>query len=419
MTVSPVLVVPFDDKPNPSESSSSSPPTMTGPGTLPATVTSLVLHPHHEIVPEMRDDEYQYLLEDIRINGVQTPIDLDADGVTVLDGKHRLRAARELGLHEVPFRIVQLRIDDARTFMLKAALLRRHLSDGQRAMVAAKLGKANSKRGGDRKSHRARRLQADGTGVGLKGRAKERPALAKAAETMGVSMTQAIKAAEVLHADPTLAKEVHVGKVTLPVAHREVRKKKRVTTGPKVRASGGSQASAGFTAFKAQKRLTDIGERARPHADQVAEGLSDVAALLEVHDITDLGESWSWLSGLFAQASRVTTLLWENATRLAAIVAAADAAARPTEQAPAERCTVGSSEASQPEAPAPTPSESSAAPLPEISVAHSGEPKPRSRNPELMALGCRCGGNKIILQVDGVPTCGRCQRAASAPSGAT
>ncbi len=138
----------------------------------------------------MRDDEYQYLLEsDIRINGVQTPIDLDADGVTVLDGKHRPQgAARELGLNEVLFRIVQLRIDDARTFMLKAAL----------SCGASPFGwPARDGRGQARQGElQARRRPKEPPGStassrrygGRSGKVARRsvPHLAKAAETMGV-----------------------------------------------------------------------------------------------------------------------------------------------------------------------------------------------------------------------------------------
>lgn len=64
-------------------------------------VAPLRLHPLAARVPEMRPAEWRAFLEDIRQRGIREPLRLAPDCVTVLDGRHRLRAARELGLESV------------------------------------------------------------------------------------------------------------------------------------------------------------------------------------------------------------------------------------------------------------------------------------------------------------------------------
>jgi len=82
----------------------------------------------------MSQREYTALLEDIRKHGVQTPLDIT--GNTVLDGRHRLQIAKQLRLATVPVRHVALNGESPVSYMLKMALLRRHLTDDQRAALA-------------------------------------------------------------------------------------------------------------------------------------------------------------------------------------------------------------------------------------------------------------------------------------------
>ncbi|EQD70626.1 transcriptional regulator, partial [mine drainage metagenome] len=112
---------------------------------LPLTlVASLRDHPLGSMVPEMRPPEWRAFLEDIRQSGVLEPIRVAPDGRTVLDGRHRLRAARELGLDAVPTAPALCEAGGESAYMLRAALHRRHLSDDQRAMLAVHLAEAIS-----------------------------------------------------------------------------------------------------------------------------------------------------------------------------------------------------------------------------------------------------------------------------------
>lgn len=101
-----------------------------------ASVLDLRLHRQADLVPAMAPDEYDALYQDIEKRGITTPIDVTASGV-VLDGRHRYAIATSLGLAEVPVR--QVETDDEISYMIRAALLRRHLTTAQRKALAAQL----------------------------------------------------------------------------------------------------------------------------------------------------------------------------------------------------------------------------------------------------------------------------------------
>jgi len=110
--------------------------------------------------------EFQALLEDIRRRGILEPLHVQFDG-TVLDGRHRLRAARALGLERVPVVLVHLRDETPVSYMLRAALLRRHLTDDQKAIIAEGLRQALSREAVDQRE--AARVEGVRAKAGLSG----------------------------------------------------------------------------------------------------------------------------------------------------------------------------------------------------------------------------------------------------------
>lgn len=98
--------------------------------------TDLRPHPDADLVPAIAADEHEALLLDIEQRGVEVPLDILMDG-TVLDGRHRLMVARTLGIKEVPVRVIAT--DDPVGYMLRHALLRRHLTTAQKKALAARL----------------------------------------------------------------------------------------------------------------------------------------------------------------------------------------------------------------------------------------------------------------------------------------
>lgn len=93
------------------------------------------IHPAAAIFPPLSVTADAALRRDIELNGVLNPVWVDAEG-RVLDGRHRLRAAHELGI------VCQTAVYDGPdpvSFVLSQNLHRRHLTTSQRAMVAAKV----------------------------------------------------------------------------------------------------------------------------------------------------------------------------------------------------------------------------------------------------------------------------------------
>lgn len=92
------------------------------------------VHPAAALFPMMAADELADLAQDIKANGLLQPIVLDTDGM-VIDGRNRLAACAAAGVEP---RYTTLNGHDPAAYILGANVLRRHLTQGQRAMVVAK-----------------------------------------------------------------------------------------------------------------------------------------------------------------------------------------------------------------------------------------------------------------------------------------
>jgi len=96
-------------------------------------------HPLANIVPLLTGEKFQGLVENVRANGLREEIVL-YEG-KILDGRNRYRACIEAGV-EPRFRTFGDRAsdgDDPRAFVISLNIMRRHLSESQRAMIAARL----------------------------------------------------------------------------------------------------------------------------------------------------------------------------------------------------------------------------------------------------------------------------------------
>ena len=112
----------------------------------------LPIHPAAEIFPLMSAEALDELAADIKAHGMLSPVVVmkEANGsLSLLDGRNRLDAAEQGGVQVidgagrllVPFEVFdpEERGIDPFAFVISANLCRRHLSESQRAMVAAKL----------------------------------------------------------------------------------------------------------------------------------------------------------------------------------------------------------------------------------------------------------------------------------------
>lgn len=105
----------------------------------------LQAHPLAELFPMMDDESFKEFAKDIETTGQREPIVLHEG--KILDGRNRFKACTAIGVNP---KFEEYSGTDPLGFVISLNLRRRHLTESQRAMVAAKL--ANVPRGGDRKS---------------------------------------------------------------------------------------------------------------------------------------------------------------------------------------------------------------------------------------------------------------------------
>ena len=101
------------------------------------------VHPAADMFPPMSEREFKELVEDIRQHGQLDDIELDEDN-RILDGRNRYRACKELGITPKAY-VKHLFGMGPYEYVLSKNLHRRHLTDDQRAMVAAKAAKPVAK----------------------------------------------------------------------------------------------------------------------------------------------------------------------------------------------------------------------------------------------------------------------------------
>jgi N6-adenosine-specific RNA methylase IME4 len=166
--------------------------------------------------------EAKALEADIAEHGIQVPLDITAAGV-VLDGRHRHRAALALGLDQVPVRVVDA--DDEVEFMFRMALLRRHLSAGQKALLVLERDEYRTTRAAAERRKRAnlRNSSLDVATLPHRGRSR-----ARVAERAGVSERTVQYAIRVIeHGDLDLVERVATDSLSVEKAAREVARRER------------------------------------------------------------------------------------------------------------------------------------------------------------------------------------------------
>lgn len=173
-----------------------------------------------ELFPEMQPADFDALVENIRLRGVQVPV-LIYQG-KIIDGRHRWRACEKLGI-ECPTKDWYPRNSESLVeFVVSLNLHRRTLTASQRAMIAQAMlplleaeGRERQSAGGGAKSAVGKIAQSAPPPP-----KRSRDAAAKATGTSGryVQDAKAVK-----EKSPELAEKVKSGEITLPEAKKQLK----------------------------------------------------------------------------------------------------------------------------------------------------------------------------------------------------
>jgi protein gp37 len=185
------------------------------------------VHPAADLFPMVEGDEFRELCADVKERGLAQPITIWTDG-TLLDGRNRLMACYETNQEVL---IDEYLGADPVQFSLSANLHRRHLSEGQRAVVALKVRQmvqpaAKERQVAELKQNRESTVSADRR-ERSEAPAEHRKSTAQAAKAVGASTRSVEKAARVERSAPDLLPQVQAGTMALDRAHREAQQRER------------------------------------------------------------------------------------------------------------------------------------------------------------------------------------------------
>lgn len=200
------------------------------------------IHPAADLFPMVEGDEFRELCADIKVRGLAQPITIWTDG-TLLDGRNRLMACFETHQEVV---LDCYEGTDPVQFSLSANLHRRHLNQGQKAMVALKVEEIFAEMAKKRTrqaavaSNKARAEQRIPDMANLPhpeiaseqpapplhvNRVVQPPAREQAAAVVGASGRSVQMAKSVAKAAPDLADKVERGVMPLHRAYRETQER--------------------------------------------------------------------------------------------------------------------------------------------------------------------------------------------------
>lgn len=262
------------------------------------------IHPAAEWFDMMSGDVLDKFVEDVRMNGIHTPIKLRGESLeeaVLIDGRNRLAAINKLGMDWQDHYVLISPEDmpDPVAYVLSLNLHRRHLTESQRGHIAGKL--ANLKHGSNQ--HDKQELQICNSTPDV--------TLADAAKALNVSKRTAASGRKVV-ADGTeeLNAEVAANNIAVSKAAKIAKlpkdkqaeaikdaKKPARKTKPKPRATSAvnkaDQAVSHATPLKALKAINDEMTRAEGLlAGRLAQWVIDQCELKTIHEGCAMWLEW-------------------------------------------------------------------------------------------------------------------------------
>lgn len=252
-------------------------------------------HPAAAVFPLLTGDEFDELVDDIRVNGQRVPV--TTWNGQLLDGRNRVRACEKLGIK------VDSEPWDGKgspaAYVVSVNLRRRHLTPSQRAMVAAELKPAFAAEAKERQRATApSRGKQGGRGktklpVKRDGKvSRSGEARTQAAKALDVAPAYVSTAERIQRSRPDLAEKVKAGEVTIRQAAREM-------DGPSPKEIAKNDDHARW--YDAMHKLSVLLRGIREHggAARIASGMRPDKRAFEVEQIEGLiNELRAWVRAL-------------------------------------------------------------------------------------------------------------------------
>ncbi len=211
------------------------------------------------LFPELSAADYAALKEDIRQHGVKVPILVH--GGQILDGRHRYRACRELGIRCL---VVEWNGHDPWLEAQSRNLVRRHLAKDQvyaiRKLAAQQFPELAAPIDAERASARARKAQAKGQPRGhkalLRSGDRHRESADAIGKLIGVSGTTVKRVDRVAREAPGLLPKVAAGAISVKQALRVIARKS--AEGAQGAGAPVAAGSGTFSVDRAKQRLEHL-----------------------------------------------------------------------------------------------------------------------------------------------------------------
>lgn len=162
-----------------------------------------------ELSPSMSDKSWKQFVEGIRDNGILQPLIATKDG-RVIDGKNRLRAAKELGISGVRVVYEEIPENDIAEYITRTKLDRDDLSKGQRACIILN-------------RHDVEFRANQGTRTDLSPNGEKLNTHQRLAKTCGIGGGSMSRLIEVKRKRPDLFAKVFEGSYSIGKAHAELK----------------------------------------------------------------------------------------------------------------------------------------------------------------------------------------------------
>lgn len=252
-------------------------------------------HPVANVFPLMLESELAELAADIAANGLREPIWLDSDG-KVIDGRNRYLACQRAEI-EPMFRTYDG--DDLIGFVVSLNLKRRHLSESQRAMVAAQI--ATLPKGNPTLSRPNAEISTFA------------PTVRQAAQLLNVSPASVTNARKVMQKGTSEEIEaVKAGEIAVGTLARDIRK----GVPPEQRDRGiGLKVVNDRGRRMPEKPLAICMDRGLDQLDNTIDGLAKLAARPDAEDHPDLPD---WIARLEKSRAAISRMINESRKRSAA-----------------------------------------------------------------------------------------------------